>query len=306
MPLEETDCDINASVSFIKNLDLLSEKPGACGSFSFRKSRMGDGNRMKLAEYAREVAFAWSRGSTMSSKLRLANATLTFHLSNAVRATHKSAAKRYRVNLIGRPHDLWLRTVGGDIFVLHEVFGSGCYDLPSGLHAPRTIIDLGANIGLTTLYFASKAPGARFICVEPVPSNVELLRRNVRVLPQAVIVEAAVAKTSGTVLFDDTRPTWGGSIACNGRLYVQSISIDDLIMRYAPEGVIDLLKIDIEGAEADVLSSPMRWLDRVSCIVAELHPPFTLERFRDLMIMHGFDIVAGQMLPTALRREHTV
>ena len=261
---------------------------------------------MDLAQYAREVTFAWSRGSTLSSKLRLANATLAFHLSNAAGATYKSAAKRYRVNLIGRPHDLWLRTVGGDIFVLHEVFGSGCYDPPTGLPTPRTIVDLGANVGLTTLYFASKAPGARFICVEPAPSNAELLRRNVRVLPQVVIVQAAVAKTSGTVAFDDTRPTWGGGITCGGGIRVAAISIDDLIMHYAPEGMIDLLKMDIEGAEADVLSGPMHWLDRVSCIVAELHPPFTLEQFRGLMITRGFDIIAGQMLPTALRRGLTV
>jgi FkbM family methyltransferase len=261
---------------------------------------------MELAQYAREIAFALSRGSTLPSKLRLANATLAFHLSNAVGATHKSVPKRYRVNLIGRPHDLWLRTVGGDIFVLHEVFGSGCYDPPMGLPAPRTIIDLGANVGLTTLYFASKSPGARFICVEPDPSNAELLRRNVRVLPQAVIVEAAVAKSSGTVAFDDTRPTWGGGIACSGRLRVAAISIDDLITRYAPEGMVDLLKMDIEGAEADVLSGPMHWLDRVSCIVAELHPPFTLKQFRGPMIARGFDIIAGQMLPTAVRRGLTV
>ena len=261
---------------------------------------------MDLAQYAREVTFAWSRGSTLSSKLRLANATLAFHLSNAAGATYKSAAKRYRVNLIGRPHDLWLRTVGGDVFVLHEVFGSGCYDPPTGLPTPRTIVDLGANVGLTTLYFASKAPGARFICVEPAPSNAELLRRNVRVLPQVVIVQAAVAKTSGTVAFDDTRPTWGGGITCGGGIRVAAISIDDLIMHYAPEGMIDLLKMDIEGAEADVLSGPMHWLDRVSCIVAELHPPFTLEQFRGLMITRGFDIIAGQMLPTALRRGLTV
>jgi hypothetical protein len=77
-------------------------------------------------------------------------------------------------------------------------------------------------------------------------------------------------------------------------------------MRYAPEGVVDLLKMDIEGAETEVFSGPMHWLDRVSCIVAELHPPFTFEHFRGLMIAHGFDIIAGRMLPTALRREPTV
>lgn len=258
---------------------------------------------MKLAQYASEVALAWSVGSTLFSKLRLANATLTFHLSNAAGAAHKSVAKQYQVNLIGRPHDLWLRTIGGDIFVLHEVFGTDCYYPPVSFSTLRTIVDLGANVGLTTLYLASKAPEARFICVEPDPSNAELLRRNVSALPEVVIVEAAVAKTSGTVAFDDMRPSWGGGIVRDGRLRVEAISIDDLIIRYAPEGMIDLVKMDIEGAEADVLSGPMQWLDRVSCIVAELHPPFTFEQFQNLMIARGFDIIGGRMLPTALRHE---
>ena len=257
---------------------------------------------MNLVQYAREVAFAWSTGSALSDKLRLVNATLAFHLSNAVRSSHKSAAKRYRVNLIGRSHDLWLRTTGGDIFVLHEVFGSGCYAPPMDPSSLRTIVDLGANIGLTTLYFASKAPEARFICVEPVPGNAELLCRNISPLAQTVIVQAAVARKSGMVAFDDARPAWGGGIAADGRLRVAAISMDDLLARYAPEGKIDLLKMDVEGAEADILCGPMRWLDRVSCIVAELHPPFTLEKFRSQMAIRGFDLIAGRMIPTALRR----
>ena len=154
----------------------------------------------------------WSAGSALSDKIRLANATLVFHLSNALRASYQSVPKRYRVNLIGRPHDLWLRTVGGDFFVLHEVFGSGCYDLPFSSSNLRTVVDLGANVGLTTLYLASKAPEARFICVEPAPGNADLLRRNVAPVSQAVVVQAAVTKESGTVAFDDTRPAWGGVI----------------------------------------------------------------------------------------------
>src|SRR5690349_2549220 len=106
---------------------------------------------MDLTQYAHEIAFVWSAGSGLSHKMRLANATLAFHLSNALRATHQSLPRRYRVNLIGRPHDLWIRTVGGDFFVLHEVFGSGCYELPFSSSKLRTVVDLGANIGLTTL-----------------------------------------------------------------------------------------------------------------------------------------------------------
>jgi FkbM family methyltransferase len=260
------------------------------------------GKIMHVRQYAREIAFVWSAGSGLSDKMGLANATLLFHLSNALRATHQSVPRRYRVNLIGRPHDLWMRTVGGDIFVLHEVFGLGCYDLPCNSSDLRTVVDLGANIGLTTLYLASKAPEAQFICVEPVPANADLLRRNLAPLSRAIVVQAAVTKESGTVMFDDTRPAWGGGISRKGRLRVEAISIDDLLARYAPDRMIDLLKMDIEGAEAEVFSGPMLWLDRVACIIAELHPPFSLEQFRRLLIGRGFDILNGRMMPTAVRR----
>jgi FkbM family methyltransferase len=157
-------------------------------------------------------------------------------------------------------------------------------------------------VGLTTLYLASKAPEARFICVEPAPGNVDLLRRNVAPVRQVVVVQAAVTNESGTVAFDDTRPAWGGGISRDGPLRVEAISLDDLLARYAPAGTIDLLKMDIEGAEAEVFSGPMEWLDRVACIIAELHPPFSLEQFRRLLIARGFDILDGRMMPTAVRR----
>jgi FkbM family methyltransferase len=257
---------------------------------------------MHLKQYAHEIVLAWSVGSSLSDKLRLTSATLAFHMSNALGATRQSVPKRFRVNLIGRPHDLWLRTVGGDIFVLHEVFGSRCYDLPFESSRLRMVVDLGANIGLTTLYLASRAPEARFICVEPVPSNADLLRRNLAPVRNAIVVQAAVTNKVGTVAFDNTRPAWGGSISRDGPLRVEAISIEELLARYAPEGMIDLLKIDIEGAEAEVFSGPMVWLDRVACIVAELHPPFSLEQFRRLVTARGFDVVGGRMMPTAVRR----
>jgi FkbM family methyltransferase len=216
------------------------------------------------------------------------------------RTSHQSTPRRYRVNLLGRPHDLWLRTVGGDIFVLHEVFKSGCYDLL--FSSSKLVVHLGANIGLRTLYLASKAAEARFICVEPAPGNASLLHRSLASLSQAIIVQAAVTRESGTVGFDDTRPAWGGGISRDGLLCVEAISIDDLLARYAPEGMIDLLKMDVEGAEAEVFSGPMAWLDRVACVIAELHPPFPPEQFRRLLVARGFEILDGRMMPTAVRR----
>ena len=88
----------------------------------------------------------------------------------------------------------------------------------------------------------------------------------------------------------------------DGPLRVEAISIEDLLARYAPEGMIDVLKMDIEGAEAAVFSGPIAWLDRVACIIAELHPPFSLEQFRRLLIARGFEILGSRLIPTAVRR----
>jgi FkbM family methyltransferase len=116
------------------------------------------------------------------------------------------------------------------------------------------------------------------------------------------VVQAAISNESGTITFDDDRQTWGGGICGEGRLRVEAISMDDLLARHAPDTQIDLLKMDIEGAESHVLSGQMAWLDRVGCIVAELHPPFTLEQFRQLLVPRGFEILGGRMMPTAVRR----
>lgn len=164
-------------------------------------------------------------------------------------------------------------------------------------------MDLGANIGLATLYLATRAPEARFICVEPSPVNADLLRRNLTPLADAVVVEAAVTSESGNIAFNDTGPTWGRGISRDGGLYVKAISMDDLLARYAPERRVDLLKIDIEGAEADLFSGPMAWLDRVDCIIAELHSPFSISQFRRLLMGRGFDILNGRAMATAVRTQ---
>jgi FkbM family methyltransferase len=259
---------------------------------------------MNIGRYMQELTFAWSAGYTISDKIRLTAATLAFHASNAFKMKSESVARCYQVNVIGNPHYLWLRTVGGDLFVLHEVFVSACYALPFDPSRLKIVVDLGANIGITTLYLAAMAPEAQFICVEPAPRNAHLLRRNVAVVRHAIVVEAAAANESGTLSFDDTRPSWGGKLCHGGALHVQAMSLDDLFAHYVPEGKIDLLKIDIEGAEAELFSGPMAWLDRVDCIIAEIHAPFSFDQFQRILNSRGFDVPTNRMIPTAVRRQN--
>ena len=257
-----------------------------------------------IRQYAREFRLAARIGATLADRLRLIKATAAFHVGNARHAHAPSGTERYRVQLLGRTHDLWMRTSSGDIFILYEVFLSECYDIPGyDFRDAGLIVDLGANIGLASLYFAGRAPRARLICVEPSPGNADLLRRNLAAIPEATVVEAAAAGTSGTLPFDDDRPAWGGRLSASGRKTVRAVGMADLLQRCAPGERVDLLKIDIEGGELDLFAGDLSWLARVDRIVAELHPPFTFERFRTLLTGHGFAVRdgAGSTPPTAFR-----
>lgn len=81
---------------------------------------------------------------------------------------------------------------GSDAFIFSEVFEHRYYDFDLPM-TPKAILDLGANTGLTALFFARKYPTAKLACVEPVPGNLALLRTNMEqnsvaaeIIPKAI------------------------------------------------------------------------------------------------------------------------
>jgi hypothetical protein len=60
------------------------------------------------------------------------------------------------------------------------------------------------------------------------------------------------------------------------------------ILSFAPAGRIDVLKIDIEGAEVDLLRPPISWINRVGMVVIELHGPDAERLIRSWMRQYGF------------------
>jgi FkbM family methyltransferase len=126
-----------------------------------------------------------------------------------------------------------------------------------------TIVDLGANVGFFTLFAASRFPHCPIVSVEPYPSSAKALADNVRNnrLSNCQTLQVAVSNARGTVTFGSTSPvpnpvnariTPGATI--DGRQYVAcpTITLDDL-MRDHVSGDVAFLKLDIEGAEYDVL-----------------------------------------------------
>jgi len=158
----------------------------------------------------------------------------------------------------------------GDIQGIREVWYDHVYRLPFHT-AVETVVDLGANIGLTSVYLAKRYGATLIVAVEPDPQNAELVRRNFRQNAiRGYVVEAAIGPQDGTVRFSSEVDSNIGHVSLEGR-EVPMVSMETLCASHALQR-IDVLKMDIEGGEQQLLSGPIGWLSNVKSIVAEFHP----------------------------------
>ena len=175
-------------------------------------------------------------------------------------------------------HPFVVRVPSSDVDVFKQVFVDTEYRFESD-EDPRVIVDAGANIGLTSVYYASRYPGCRILAIEPEGSNFDLLSRNVSRYPNVTPIHAALASEPGHVVIDDPdQGAWSfrtraAEDAEPGSQRVESVTIGQLMDGHGIER-IDLLKMDIEGAEMDVMRHASVWIDRVDAMVIELHERF--------------------------------
>jgi FkbM family methyltransferase len=180
---------------------------------------------------------------------------------------------------------------GADAFVHSEVFENQYYRLPLRF-APATILDLGANIGLSAIYFARLYPHSRVACVEPVPENLNLLIRNLREnAVEADVIAAAIDAKDGVVAMEYDAADYGHKIAAvtpsSVSLEVASVSVPSILHRLGWDR-IGLLKIDIEGHESVLLSQSCQWLADVDALCVEYHHNFAEAELGRLARQFGF------------------
>ncbi len=253
----------------------------------------------RLRRYVEEFAFA-VRSAEGFSKVRFPIDTLAFHDSQILPGkTRSSRPVRHRLRLGSAPSDVWLRTVGGDLFVFYEVFLDGEYALPDwkGRTGLR-IVDLGANVGVTSLYYHHAFPSSEFFCVEPHPANLQVLEKNLKDV-RARILRGAAGGTRGRMNFDGDAAAWGGSLKDGGTLQVEVYSLAN-VLEAAGFPEVDLLKVDIEGAEKDLFKDAGA-LQRVKRIVIELHEGYTHDHLRGDLEPHGFRVYPPLTAPFANR-----
>ena len=160
----------------------------------------------------------------------------------------------------------------------------------------KIILDLGSNIGLTIAHFGILYPFAKIIGVEMDEQNASLCHKNIQFLRgRAKVINAAIWINDGTVEYDVIENFQNGLSLVGGstsktlaKRKVDSICINSLISAECPEDMVDLVKMDIEGAEADVLRKNTEWTGKVKVIMVECHPPYTREYCRIDLERLGF------------------
>ena len=165
---------------------------------------------------------------------------------------------------------LTIRTESHDVYAFGQVFLARQYALPPRQQS-RFIIDGGAHIGCAAIDFAVRYPGAQILAVEADRENYELLTINTRTFANIRCVHGAVWPVRARVrIANPHADSW--SFRCEPGGDIQGFPIGDLAdMLGAP--AIDILKLDVEGAEREIFSAPdaHRWLARARCLLVELH-----------------------------------
>lgn len=161
------------------------------------------------------------------------------------------------------------------IFLLHELFVNLSYAFDARSPAPR-IVDCGANIGMSVLFFKAWSPEASVLAIEPDAEAFRYLQhlialnslRGVELMNVAIARERGIADfysgPQGAGIQASLHPDWGGASAAR----VATIPLSDVI-----QGPIDLLKLDIEGAEYDAIEDlerhdRLRWIRE---LIVECH-----------------------------------
>ncbi|MFZ3200888.1 MAG: FkbM family methyltransferase [Candidatus Acidiferrales bacterium] len=180
------------------------------------------------------------------------------------------------VNVPGIKHPVRLRVHTTDGTIIWQVLVYGEYEFPFPV-APRTIIDAGANVGFTSVFYANKYPQAKILAIEPAESNFRLLVKNAMPYGNIIPIHAALWCAAGNIAISSLefghcgfriseRPKTSSEI-------VPAVTVETLMSQYGIR-FIDIFKLDIEGAEKEVLDTSDAWIDKVGAIAIETHDRF--------------------------------
>jgi len=174
----------------------------------------------------------------------------------------------------GIPHPITIRMRSSDIYPAIQIFQGKEYSFACQ-SAPKTIVDAGANIGLTSVIFANRFPDAQVLALEPEKGNYEQAVLNLAPYPNVRVIHAALwSNSDGISIFDPGLGEWGfqtkDAAEDSAGEIVKSMTVMDIIEENGLDQ-IDILKMDIEGSEVEVLLDSSAWINKIGLMITELH-----------------------------------
>lgn len=167
---------------------------------------------------------------------------------------------------------------GMDVPILREIIHENEYDfLKSYLNSIKSpvILDVGAHIGLFSLCVLNISPKAQITSVEAGPETFQILHANMKTAREKhnahwQAIHRAAWSNSETIKFNNTLISMSQKVSKNGTINVDGISLSELL-KLSGQDKVDLMKVDVEGAEEAFLCAEEGALNKVNSLVIELH-----------------------------------
>ena len=188
-----------------------------------------------------------------------------------LQANHLSRKFAIKVKYAEQP--ITVRGKTSDVSVFYEIFALKLYHIPK--REVKSILDLGANVGYASIYFAHFFPGARIIALEPESSNYQALLENTQAYHNISCVHAPIWPVEAELVLQNPQASkWGFQYRESEKVanepVIKAQTLPGLMEKFGLER-INVLKIDIEGAEEALFAANTDWLRYVDCLQIEIH-----------------------------------
>ncbi|WP_165760281.1 FkbM family methyltransferase [Niastella populi] len=203
-------------------------------------------------------------------------------------------ASAYLFQFNKQQQPFYLRTYAGDLQIFYDIFWRSIYQFPDPLFKrAKTIVDLGGHIGFTAAWLHWHCPNAKVYTVEADESNYALLTKNLQPqLANGVIIadHAAISNSNGTVYLQRSKHSYNSQLSGMVTNFpVPGIRLQQFLQQHRLTH-IDLIKIDIEGAEFFLFTDDTEWLTITDTIIVEIHSEENLQLFTKAVTPYGFII----------------
>ncbi len=160
------------------------------------------------------------------------------------------------------------------------------------------VVDIGAHIGIFSVFAAKLASNVKVFCYEPSEDNYTLLKDNIAInnlKRQVVPTKEGVCGKKGkrSLFIDNSNPAWHSMFdkLSNKKTDIKCTTLKDILDKNKIRKC-DFLKINCEGAEYEILfNTPKKYFKKIGSITIEFHPTEDIRKLKKFLENNGFSVI---------------